>query len=88
MGGWSVYILRCADSTLYTGITNDLAERLAAHHQGQGARYTRGRGPFELVHCEQVASRGEALRRELQLKKLSRRQKLSLSSKLPEQSGS
>src|SRR5207248_4947126 len=49
---WCVYLLRCADGTLYTGITNDLARRLAAHRAGRGARYTRGRSPLTLLHSE------------------------------------
>ena len=74
---WWVYLLRCADGTLYTGITNDLARRLAAHHSGRGARYTRGRSPLTLVHSEPACTRGEALRREHQLKSLRRREKLA-----------
>ena len=49
---WTVYILRCADGTLYTGITNDLSRRIAEHESGQGAKYTKGRGPFQLVFEE------------------------------------
>ena len=75
---WCVYLLRCSDGTLYTGITNDLARRLAAHARGRGARYTRGRGPFALVHAEPARTRSEALRREHALKRLRRHQKLTL----------
>jgi putative endonuclease len=75
---WCVYLLRCADGTLYTGITNDLARRLAAHGLGRGARYTRGRGPFALLHTEPAPSRSAAQRREYQLKRLRRREKLAL----------
>ena len=74
---WCVYLLRCADDSLYTGITNDLAARLLAHAAGRGARYTRGRGPFVVVHAEAAPSRSAALRREHQLKRMRRRQKLA-----------
>ena len=76
--GWVVYILRCADETLYTGITNDLAARLAAHATGTGAKYTRGRGPFSVVLEEQYPTRSEASKRELAIKKLSRTAKTAL----------
>lgn len=76
--GWTVYMLRCADSTLYTGITNDLEARLAKHAQGTGAKYTRGRGPFVVVLSEVHATKGDALKRERQIKALSRTQKLNL----------
>jgi predicted GIY-YIG superfamily endonuclease len=75
---WCVYLLRCSDGTLYTGITNDLAKRLAAHARGRGARYTRGRGPLALVHSEPARTHSAALRREHQLKRLRRREKLAL----------
>jgi putative endonuclease len=75
---WRVYILRCADGTLYTGVTTDLDRRLAAHTTGRGARYTRGRGPFRVLVVEDAGSRGDALRRELAIKRMSRRQKLRL----------
>jgi putative endonuclease len=75
---WLVYILRCRDGTFYTGVTTDLERRLAAHASGRGARYTRGRGPFRLFLVEAVGSRGDALRRELAIKRMSRRQKLRL----------
>jgi putative endonuclease len=74
---WCVYLLRCADGTLYTGITNDLPRRLAAHRAGRGARYTRGRCPLALVHTEPVRTHSAALRRELELKRLRRRDKLA-----------
>jgi putative endonuclease len=80
---WCVYLLRCADGTLYTGITNDLPRRLAAHHSGRGARYTRGRGPLALVHTEPARTRSAALRREHQLKRLRRRDKLAFLDTLP-----
>jgi putative endonuclease len=75
---WMVYMLECADKTLYTGITNDLDRRLAAHAAGKGARYTKGRGPFRLVYCETCAGRAEASRRETTIKLLSRAKKLRL----------
>jgi len=80
---WCVYLLRCADGTLYTGITNDLAARLAAHRGGRGARYTRGRGPLALVHTEAALSRSAALRREHELKRLRRLEKLAFLDTLP-----
>ena len=67
---WSVYLLRCRDGSLYTGVTTDLERRLRMHHAGRGARYTRGRGPFVVVHVEEIGSRGDALRRELAIKRL------------------
>lgn len=80
---WCVYLLRCAGGTLYTGITNDLAARLEAHRSGGGAKYTRGRLPLELVYREPAASRGEATRRERQIKRLSRAAKLALAAGRP-----
>ena len=75
---WTVYIIRCGDDTLYTGITDDVEKRFAAHCAGKGAKYTRGRGPLELVYQETCDSHGEALRREYSVKKLSREEKLTL----------
>lgn len=73
--GWYVYMLRCGDGTLYTGITDNIPRRLAAHRSGKGAKYTRGRGPLELVYQEQVPDRSAALRREIAIKKLKKQQK-------------
>ena len=74
-----VYILECADASLYTGITNDLEKRLAAHNSGKdGARYTRGRRPVRLVYSEECGKRGDALKREAAIKKLPRMEKLRL----------
>ena len=73
-----VYILECADGTLYTGWTNDLTARLAAHNSGHGAKYTRGRGPVRLAFSEVFADRGEALSYEAAIKKLTREEKLRL----------
>ena len=67
---WHVYILRCADGSLYTGIAKDPAKRLSEHNAGSGARYTRSRLPAELVYEEKAADRGSALRREHEIKQL------------------
>ena len=75
---WTVYILECADSTLYTGITNDMPARLEKHAKGTGAKYTRGRGPLKVVYTETHRTKGRALKREAQIKSLSRTQKLKL----------
>ena len=77
---WCVYMLRCADGTLYTGITTDVARRIAEHNgEGNpGARYTRSRRPVELVHVEAAASRADASRREAAIKQLDRTRKLAL----------
>jgi putative endonuclease len=78
---WVVYLVRCADDTLYCGITNDLAARLAAHEAGKGAKYTRGRGPLELVATRRCRDKGIALRIEHAVKQLDRRAKLALDGK-------
>ena len=78
---WIVYILRCADGSLYTGITNDVDRRMADHEAGKGARYTRGRGPFQLVYNEVCKDRGFASKREMEIKSLTRDQKLRLVSR-------
>ena len=75
---WFVYILRCGDGTLYTGVTVDVERRLAAHRAGKGAKYTRGRGPLELVYTQEQPDKSAALRREVQIKKLTRPQKEQL----------
>ena len=75
---WKLYILRCGDGSLYTGITEDVEARLAAHRTGRGAKYTRGRGPLELVYREECGTHSQALRRELQVKRLTRQQTLAL----------
>ena len=75
-GKWTVYLLRCGDGTLYCGITNDLENRLETHRSGRGAKYTRGRGPLELVYTESCEDRSAALRRERQIKALPREKKL------------
>ena len=78
MSLWTVYILHCADGTLYTGITNDLKKRLAAHNSRTGAKYTRGRVPVKLAYKETCETRGAALKREAEIKKMSRDDKLGL----------
>ena len=75
---WTVYILQCADGTLYTGITSDLERRVSEHDVGQGAKYTRGRGPFQLVYQESCEDRGLASKRENEIKSLDRQAKLLL----------
>ena len=75
---WIVYIVKCADGTLYTGITNDLDARLAKHEKGTGAKYTKGRGPFEILFREVYSDRSGALKRELHIKSLSKPKKLQL----------
>ena len=79
---WILYILQCSDGSLYTGITYDLERRLKAHRCGKGAKYTRGRGPLELVYQEHCESHSHALRREYAIKQLSREEKLRLISNL------
>ena len=75
---WYLYILRCGDGTLYTGITTDLEKRFEAHKRGKGAKYTRGRGPLELVYRETCGTHSDALKREIQIKRLNREQKQAL----------
>lgn len=77
-GRWIVYMLQCADMTLYTGITTDLQARLVKHANGTGAKYTRGRGPHEVVFTEHYPTKSDALKREAQIKQLSKAQKLRL----------
>ena len=72
------YILRCADGTLYCGWTNDLEKRLKAHNSGKGAKYTRSRLPVTLVYYEEFETSTEAQKREYQIKRLTRKQKLML----------
>ena len=77
-GEYTVYILRCGDGTLYTGITNDLDRRLRTHSAGRGAKYTRARLPVELVYREPSPDKSSALRRELEIKAMTREDKLKL----------
>ncbi|HIC27285.1 MAG: GIY-YIG nuclease family protein [SAR86 cluster bacterium] len=79
---WYVYILKCGDDSLYTGITNNLESRVTAHRQGRGAKYTRGRGPFEVVYQAKCVNRSEASLREKDIKKLNLSEKLELISKV------
>lgn len=82
---WQVYILRCRDGTLYTGITDDFPRRLAAHRAGKGAKYTRGRTPLTPVYREDCADKSAALRREYAIKRLSREEKLALCTEYPKE---
>lgn len=75
---WYLYILRCKDGSLYTGITTNVEKRLEAHRSGKGAKYTRGRGPLELVYREACGSHSDALKREWQIKALPREEKMKL----------
>lgn len=78
MADWYVYIVRCADRTLYTGVATDVRARIAKHNQGKGAKYTRGRRPVRLVYREPAGSRGAALKREHAVKRLTRAAKRRL----------
>jgi len=75
---WVCYLLHCADDTLYCGITNDLEKRLAAHNAGTASKYTRARGPVELVFVEECADRSAASKREMAIKNLTRAEKIVL----------
>jgi putative endonuclease len=76
--GHFVYIAECADGTLYTGYTNDVAKRIKTHNDGKGAKYTRARLPVKPVYTEEYANKEEAFRREAQIKRLRRKNKLRL----------
>ena len=82
-GNWYLYILCCGDGTLYTGITTDVEKRLAVHRAGKGAKYTRGRGPLELVYQEELPDHSAALKREYEVKSMSRQDKEKLIQKTP-----
>ena len=73
-----VYILECEDGSYYTGWTNDLNRRFAMHCKGKGAKYTRGRGPVELVYLEEFDTKQEAMSKEAKIKRLTRKEKLLL----------
>ena len=75
---WYVYILQCSDNTLYTGMTDNIEKRVATHNSRKGAKYTRGRLPVSLVYYEELKTRSLALKREAEIKKLSRKNKLIL----------
>lgn len=79
------YILKCKDGSLYTGWTNNIENRLRMHNEGRGAKYTRGRGPVELVYIEQFPTKEEAMKREAAIKKLTRKQKLLLIQKFQQE---
>lgn len=79
---WTVYILECADRTLYTGISQNLERRIAAHEQGKGARYTKSRGPFTIRYEECLETKGAALKRERAIKSMSRKEKIKLISEI------
>ena len=78
MSDWLVYIIRCSDDSLYTGVTTDLERRFRQHAEGKGARYFNGRRPLEVLYREACPDRGSALRRELEIKALTRAGKLAL----------
>jgi len=78
MDKWFVYIVRCSDDTLYTGITNNLERRIQQHNEGKGAKYTKGRGPVTLVKSFECASKSEALKLEYKIKQLPKEEKLKL----------
>lgn len=78
MKQWYVYILRCSDGTLYTGMTDDVARRAEVHNSGKGAKYTRGRTPVEVVYTEKCESYSAALKREYAIKQLTRQEKLEM----------
>lgn len=75
---WTVYILRCADHSLYTGITTDIDRRIDQHSNGTGAKYTKNRGPFQLVYREGFPCRSSASKREYEIKSLNRAEKIAL----------
>jgi putative endonuclease len=76
-----IYLIRCADGTIYTGWTYNIEQRVRTHNLGRGARYTRTRRPVELIHSEKLASRRKAMLREIEIKKMSQAKKLALAKK-------
>ncbi len=84
MSCWHVYIVRCADQSLYTGIATDVSARITQHNSGQGAKYTRSRQPVELVYSEPAPDRATAQSREHGIKKMQRADKLELIGKAPD----
>ena len=72
---WIVYMVKCNDNSIYTGISNDLKKRLNAHAKGNGSKYIRTRLPFKLVYIEECQSRSNALKREIEIKKLTKKKK-------------
>ena len=79
------YMLRCKDNTYYTGYTNNLEKRVKAHNDGKGAKYTKGRGPVELIYYEEFEDKQSAMRREWEIKQLSRSEKEGLRRRKNEQ---
>ena len=77
-GEWCVYVLNCRNGSLYTGITNDLVNRLQQHERGKGSKYVRSRRPFELVKTISCKDAGEARRLEFDLKRLTRKEKIAV----------
>ncbi|MBU0505512.1 GIY-YIG nuclease family protein [bacterium] len=75
---YTIYILKCCDKSLYTGITNDLEKRLSDHALGKGSKYVRSRLPFKLIYSEPAPSKSDALKRECAIKELTRDEKLAL----------
>lgn len=73
-----VYIVECSDGTFYTGWTNNLEKRIAMHSNGVGAKYTKGRGPVKLMHYEEFEDKKDAMKREYEIKKLTRKAKITL----------
>ncbi|XKT75084.1 MAG: GIY-YIG nuclease family protein [Patescibacteria group bacterium UBA2103] len=79
---YTLYILKCKDNTLYTGYTTDIERRVFEHNEGKlGAKYTKARRPVEVIYTESFKEKGEAMRREIEIKKLTRKEKLSLINK-------
>lgn len=83
MRQYYIYILRCSDTTLYTGWTTDITKRIAQHNAGKGAKYTRSRLPVTCVYSEEYPSKEEAMKREYEIKQLSREEKTLLISARP-----
>lgn len=75
---WKLYILRCGDGSFYTGITTDVEARLEVHRSGKGAKYTRGRGPLELIYSEDCGTHSDALKREIAVKAMTKEEKQKL----------
>ena len=75
---WLVYMLECSDNSIYTGITNNLEKRLKKHQSGDGAKYVRGRLPIKLIYKELLINRSEATKREIFIKKMSKKEKILL----------
>jgi putative endonuclease len=80
---WFLYILQCVDGTLYTGITTDIFRRISQHENGKGAKYTKGRSPFKIIYTETHNNRSEASKREVEVKRMSRGEKMELGKREP-----